>query len=168
MCIRDRDEVSSAIAAVVSPAVKEQEGKRIVKKQTKNINAWDEYLRALSAYNNREGNDVIKEHCYKSIELDPKISDNYVLLCYSGYTEIFDHELQDKRQENENTYHKNAQKAFDLDPDNPDAVIVLSRSYNLKKDYEKRLSLMEKAVKINPNHAAANYDYGLALSLIHI
>ena len=161
-----QDEVSSAIAAVVSPAVKEQEGKRIVKKQTKNINAWDEYLRALSAYNNREGNDIIKEHCYKSIELDPKISDNYVLLCYSGYTEIFDHELQDKRQENENTYHKNAQKAFDLDPDNPDAVIVLSRSYNLKKDYEKRLSLMEKAVKINPNHAAANYDYGLALTNI--
>ncbi|MFL2813555.1 MAG: adenylate/guanylate cyclase domain-containing protein [Candidatus Puniceispirillales bacterium] len=68
-----QDEVSSAIAAVVSPAVKEQEGKRVVKKQTKNINAWDEYLRALSAYNNREGKDIIKEHCYKSIELDPKI-----------------------------------------------------------------------------------------------
>ncbi len=161
-----QDEVSSAIAAVVSPAVKEQEGKRVIKKQTKNINAWDEYLRALSSYNNREGNDAVKDHCYKSIELDPKISDNYVLLCYSGYTEIFDHELQDKRQENESIYHKNAQKAFDLDPDNPDAIIVLSRSFNLKKEYDKRLSLMEKAVKINPNHAAANYDYGLALTNI--
>ena len=161
-----QDEVSSAIAAVVSPAVKEQEGKRVVKKQTKNINAWDEYLRALSCYNNRETNDVIREHCYKSIELDPKISDTYVLLCYSGYTEIFDHELQDKRTENENTYHKNAQKAYDLDPENPDAIIVLSRSYNLKKEYDKRLSLMEKAVSINPNHAAANYDYGLALTNI--
>ena len=161
-----QDEVSSAIAAVVSPAVKEQEGKRVIKKQTKNINAWDEYLRALSSYNNREGNDAVKDHCYKSIELDPKISDNYVLLCYSGYTEIFDHELQDKRKENESIYHKNAQKAFDLDPDNPDAIIVLSRSFNLKKEYDKRLSLMEKAVKINPNHAAANYDYGLALTNI--
>ena len=159
-----QDEVSSAIAAVVSPAVKEQEGKRVVKKQTKNINAWDEYLRALSCYNNREGNEIIREHCFKSIELDSKISDAYVLLCYSGYTEIFDHELQDKRAENEANYHKNAQKAFDLDPDNPDAIIVLSRSFNLKKEYDKRLSLMEKAVKINPNHAAANYDYGLALT----
>ena len=159
-----QDEVSSAIAAVVSPTVKEQEGKRVVKKQTKNINAWDEYLRALSCYNNREGNEIIREHCFKSIELDSKISDAYVLLCYSGYTEIFDHELQDKRAENEANYHKNAQKAFDLDPDNPDAIIVLSRSFNLKKEYDKRLSLMEKAVKINPNHAAANYDYGLALT----
>ncbi len=161
-----QDEVSSAIAAVVSPAVKEQEGKRVVKKQTKNINAWDEYLRALSCYNNRESNDVIREHCYKSIELDPKISDTYVLLCYSGYTEIFNHEKQDKRSENEAIYHQNAQRAYDLDPDNPDAIIVLSRSYNLKKEYDKRLSLMEKAVKINPNHAAANYDYGLALTNI--
>ena len=161
-----QDEVSSAIAAVVSPAVKEQEGKRVVKKQTKNINAWDEYLRALSCYNNRESNEVIREHCYKSIELDPKISDTYVLLCYSGYTEIFNHEKQDKRSENEAIYHQNAQRAYDLDPDNPDAIIVLSRSYNLKKEYDKRLSLMEKAVKINPNHAAANYDYGLALTNI--
>ena len=161
-----QDEVSSAIAAVVSPAVKEQEGKRVVKKQTKNINAWDEYLRALSCYNNRESNEVIREHCYKSIELDPKISDTYVLLCYSGYGEIFNHEKQDKRSENEAIYHQNAQRAYDLDPDNPDAIIVLSRSYNLKKEYDKRLSLMEKAVKINPNHAAANYDYGLALTNI--
>ena len=161
-----QDEVSSAIAAVVSPAVKEQEGKRVVKKQTKNINAWDEYLRALSCYNNRESNEVIREHCYKSIELDPKISDNYVLLCYSGYGEIFNHEKQDKRSENEAIYHQNAQRAYDLDPDNPDAIIVLSRSFNLKKEYDKRLSLMEKAVKINPNHAAANYDYGLALTNI--
>ena len=161
-----QDEVSSAIAAVVSPAVKEQEGKRVVKKQTKNINAWDEYLRALSCYNNRESNEVIREHSYKSIELDPKISDTYVLLCYSGYGEIFNHEKQDKRSENEAIYHQNAQRAYDLDPDNPDAIIVLSRSFNLKKEYDKRLSLMEKAVKINPNHAAANYDYGLALTNI--
>ena len=161
-----QDEVSSAIAAVVSPAVKEQEGKRVFKKQTKNINAWDEYLRALSCYNNRESNDVIREHCYKSIELDPKISDTYVLLCYSGYGEIFNHEKQDKRFENEAIYHQNAQRAYDLDPDNPDAIIVLSRSFNLKKEYDKRLSLMEKAVRINPNHAAANYDYGLALTNI--
>ena len=161
-----QDEVSSAIAAVVSPAVKEQEGKRVVKKQTKNMNAWDEYLRALSCYNNKEGSDAIKTHCYKSIELDPKISDNYVLLCNSGYNDIFNHEYQDKRKENEEIFHKNAQTAFDLDPDNPDAIIVLSRSYNLKKEFDKRLSLMEKAVNINPNHAAANFDYGLALTNI--
>ncbi len=161
-----QDEVSSAIAAVVSPAVKEQEGKRVIKKQTKNMNAWDEYLRALSCYNNKEGSDAVKSHCYKSIELDPKISDNYVLLCNAGYNDIFNHELQDKRDENEEIFHKNAQKAYDLDPDNPDAIIVLSRSYNLKKEFDKRISLMEKAVNINPNHAAANFDYGLALTNI--
>ncbi|GIR79467.1 MAG: hypothetical protein CM15mP81_09770 [Alphaproteobacteria bacterium] len=87
-------------------------------------------------------------------------------MCYSGYGEIFNHEKQDKRSENEAIYHQNAQRAYDLDPDNPDAIIVLSRSFNLKKEYDKRLSLMEKAVKINPNHAAANYDYGLALTNI--
>ena len=47
-----QDEVSSSIAAMVSPAIKNQERDRLVRKQTKNINAWDEYLRGLSIFNN--------------------------------------------------------------------------------------------------------------------
>ena len=55
-------------------------------------------------------------------------------------------------------------KAYQLDPENPEALIVLSQSYNIKKDFKNRLEFMKKALDINPNHAEANYEYGLSLT----
>ena len=75
-----QDEVSSSIAALVSPAVKSIEETRVVKKPTTNMSAWDLYLRGLSAYNNKQASDEVKEFCFKSIELDSNLSDAYVLI----------------------------------------------------------------------------------------
>ena len=84
-----QDEVSSSIAALVAPAVKSVEETRITKKPTTNISAWDYYLRALSLHNNKESSDVVKEFCFKSIELDSNLSDAYVLICNSLLQEIY-------------------------------------------------------------------------------
>ena len=84
-----QDEVSSSIAALVSPAVKSKEETRIVKKQTTNMSAWDLYLRGLSAYNNHQASEVIKEFCFNSIKLDENLSDAYILICNSLYQEIY-------------------------------------------------------------------------------
>jgi hypothetical protein len=54
--------------------------------------------------------------------------------------------------------------AYDLDGENPDAVIMYSRSFNIKRDYDRRIELAKKAVEINPNHAGANFDYALAIT----
>jgi len=162
-----QDEVSTSIAALVSPAVKEKEQVRVSRKQTRNMSAWDEYLRGLSCYNNHEASDIVKKYCYKSIELDESISDSYILICNSLYQEIYgaygpDRGLERKKKEEE--FHKNALKSFQLDSENPEALIALSRSYNLKKDFENRIEYMKQALKINPNHADANYEYGLSLT----
>jgi len=55
-------------------------------------------------------------------------------------------------------------KSYQLDPENPEALIALSRSYNLNKDFKNRIEFMKKALDINPNHADANYEYGLSLT----
>lgn len=162
-----QDEVSTAIAALVSPAVKGKEQVRVSRKQTSNMSAWDEYLRGLSCYNNHEPSDIVKKYCYKSIELDESLSDSYILICNSLYQEIYgsygsDRGLERKIKEEE--FHKNALKSFQLDSENPEALIALSRSYNLKKDFENRIEYMKQALKINPNHADANYEYGLSLT----
>jgi adenylate cyclase len=162
-----QDEVSTAIAALVSPAVKGKEQVRVFRKQTSNMSAWDEYLRGLSCYNNHEPSDIVKKYCYKSIELDDSLSDSYILICNSLYQEIYgsygpDRGLERKNKEEE--FHKNALKSFQLDSENPEALIALSRSYNLKKDFENRIEYMKLALNINPNHADANYEYGLSLT----
>jgi len=161
-----QDEVSSSIAAQVSPAVKGQEQNRVVRKQTKNMNAWDEYLRGLSIFNSNGDYVEVKEHCYKSIELDSKLSDAYILICRCLRNEIFNHEIgkQDQRAANEAEFHEKAKKAFELDPKNPEALIILSLSANIKRDLKQRVELMKKALEINPNHATANFEYGLSIT----
>ncbi len=161
-----QDEVSSSIAAQVSPAVKGQEQNRVVRKQTKNMNAWDEYLRGLSIFNSSGDYGEVKEHCYKSIELDSKLSDAYILICRCLRNEIFNHAIgkQDQRAANEAEFHEKAKKAFELDPKNPEALIILSLSANIKRDLKQRVELMKKALEINPNHAVANFEYGLSIT----
>ena len=36
--------------------------------------------------------------------------------------------------------------------------------YNIRRDYEKRVELAERALELNPNHPACNHDYGLAIT----
>jgi len=112
-----QDEVSTAIAALVSPAVKGKEQVRVSRKQTSNMSAWDEYLRGLSCYNNHEPSDIVKKYCYKSIELDDSLSDSYILICNSLYQEIYGSYGSDRgleRNNKEEEFHKNALKSFQL------------------------------------------------------
>jgi len=164
-----QDEVSSSIAALVSPAVKGQEQERVIRKPTKNINAWDVYLRGLAILNSsgdfgsRDFAEA-KAHGYKSIELDPRLSDAYILICQCLRRELYNPEKQDQREDIETEFHEKAKKAFELDPKNPEALIILSISADIKRDFEQRAELMKKALAINPNHAVANFEYGLSIT----
>ncbi|MAE16486.1 MAG: adenylate/guanylate cyclase domain-containing protein [Deltaproteobacteria bacterium] len=160
-----QDEVSSAIAALVSPAVKGQEQDRVIRKPTKNLNAWDEYLRGLAILNSDGDLEKAKAHGYKSIELDPRLSDAYILVgqCLR-LGELYNPEKQDQREAIETEFHEKAKKAFELDPKNPEALIILSVSANIKRNFEQRAELMKKALAINPNHAVANHEYGLSIT----
>ena len=165
-----QDEVSASIAAMVSPAVKGQEQiKHSVKKKV-DVTAWDYYLRALAMYNNNSGATVITDSdqvidmCEKSISMQGDLSDPYVLACKAIMNNIYDLDKASERVENEDKYHRYCQKAYDLDNNNPEAVVALSRSYNLRRDYEKRLELAEKALELNPHHSGALFDYALAIT----
>ena len=127
-----QDEVSSAIAAMVAPVVKGQEQVKLAARKNVNMTAWDYYLRALSAFNNDEGSNTVTDLCDKSIELQSDLSDPYVLYCRVLVNDILngDSDKQAKRADNEAKLHKFAKIAYDLDGENPDAVIVYSRSIN--------------------------------------
>lgn len=159
-----QDEVSASIAAMVSPAVKGQEQIKLASKKKINATAWDIYLQALSIFNNGEDSDKVIERCEESIDMQGDLSDPYVLACKALMNKIYDLDRSSERTKNEEKYHRYCQKAYDLDNNNPEAVVALSRSFNLKRDYEKRLQLAEKALQINPHHSGALFDYALAIT----
>ena len=168
-----QDEISHSVANIISPTLKSQEQKRLLSKKTSNFSAWDLYLKGLGYYNDRqayqafsdkrEGGNTILDYCNKAIELDPSFCDPYVLKCRVLFERIFSHEYQDERGQNEKDFHRYSQKAYELDSDNPEALVMYSRSFNIKKDLAMRNEFAKKALDANPSHPQTNYDYGLAL-----
>ena len=168
-----QDEISQAVAGIIAPALKTQEQKRLSSKKTSNFSAWDLYLKALGVYNDRElfqaftderqGGDMVLEFCDKAIELDPEFCDPFVLKCRVLFGRIFSHEYRVERKQNEKEFHNYSQKAYELDGSNPEALVMYSRSFNIKKDLTKRNEYAKKALEANPSHPDTNYDYGLSL-----
>ena len=168
-----QDEISQSVASIIAPALKTQEQKRLSSKKTSNFSAWDLYLKALGVYNDRElfqaftderqGGDMVLEFCDKAIEMDPEFCDPFVLKCRVLFGRIFSHEYRDERKQNEKEFHNYSQKAYELDGSNPEALVMYSRSFNIKKDLTKRNEYAKKALEANPSHPDTNYDYGLSL-----
>jgi len=95
--------------------------------------------------------------------MDPDLCDTYVLKARRIYGNLFMSVHQHQRIENELLFHDLSFKAYSIDPNNPEAVAMYSRSFNLKKDYPQRLKYARQALDLNPSHDGSNNDYGWAL-----
>ena len=166
-----QDEVSQEVAALIFPALKGKEHERIRNKSPSSLSAWDNYLKALAIYNqtwagddpDEAANKAFFELCDSAIAMDPDLCDAYVLKARRIYGNLFMSVHQHQRIENELLFHDLSFKAYSIDPNNPEAVAMYSRSFNLKKDYPQRLKYARQALDLNPSHDGSNNDYGWAL-----
>ena len=166
-----QDEVSQEVAALIFPALKGKEHERIRTKSPSSLSAWDNYLKALAIYNqtwagddpDEAANKAFFELCDSAIAMDPDLCDAYVLKARRIYGNLFMSVHQHQRIENELLFHDLSFKAYSIDPNNPEAVAMYSRSFNLKKDYPQRLKYARQALDLNPSHDGSNNDYGWAL-----
>ena len=166
-----QDEVSQEVATLIFPALKGKEHERIRTKSPSSLSAWDNYLKALAIYNqtwagndpDEDENKVFFELCDGAIAKDPDLCDAYVLKARRIYGNLFMSVHQHQRKDNELLFHNLSFKAYSIDPNNPEAVAMYSRSFNLKKDYPQRLKYARQALDLNPSHDGSNNDYGWAL-----
>lgn len=166
-----QDEVSQEVATLIFPALKGKEHERIKTKPPSSFSAWDNYLKALAIYNqtwagddpDEAANNAFFELCDTAITQDPDLCDAYVLKSRRIYGNLFMSVHQHQRAENEVLFHDLSFKAYSIDPNNPEAVAMYSRSFNLKKDYPQRLKYAKQALDLNPSHDGSNNDYGWAL-----
>ncbi|MDC0074942.1 adenylate/guanylate cyclase domain-containing protein [Alphaproteobacteria bacterium] len=166
-----QDEVSQEIATLILPALKGKEQDRIKTKLPASFSAWDSYLKALAIYNDtwagkdpdEEENAAFLKLCDDAISKDPNLCDAYVLKARRIYGNLYSSQYQKQRQENEALFNDLSFKAYSIDPNNPEAVSMYSRSFNIKKNYPQRLNYAKQALDLNPSHAGSNNDYGWAL-----
>ena len=98
-------------------------------------------MKALAIFNqtwagsdNVESNDdVFLKFCDDAIAGDPNLCDAYVLKARRIYGNLYYSGYRDKRKELESQFHDLAFQAYSIDPNNPEAVSMYSRSLNIKK-----------------------------------
>ncbi|MFO7852363.1 MAG: tetratricopeptide repeat protein [Bacteroidota bacterium] len=150
-----QNDIASNVAKELQIALTEDEIEEIEKKPTENLEAYNYYLQGNNyywrSYEERDWTLAINMY-QKAIELDSNFVEAYTKLADSHLSLYWWH--FDRSEERLDKARKAIDAAFNIDPDFPDAYLVLGLYYyNGFLDYNKALKHLEKALKLNPNNA---------------
>jgi adenylate cyclase len=148
-----QDEVAQKIVAALAVKLTEDEEKRLVRKYTDNMEAYDSFLHGLE-YKNRytkEANVQARQMYKRAIDLDPEFAAAYAHL---GLTYFHEWSLgwSEDPQSLEQAFEL-AQRAIALDDSLPEAHAILGEVYLWKKRHEQAIAELEKTIALNPNDA---------------
>ena len=168
-----QDEVSQKSAALISPAIITNERKKLSDREMNALSSWDEYLQAVNSYALMNASKTTEEkllHLQKSIEhgekataLDSNHSSAFNLLAKGYSFLIFESSTQDKRSENEKKFKEYTEKAFQLDPQNPDSIMNMGFMAFFDEDKKKFTDYVNKALEVNPHHSRSLMARGMNL-----
>jgi adenylate cyclase len=151
-----QDQVANRVASVISPAVEMAEIERTARK-TANLQAYDLFLRAKAAFYGTTANDLDKalslaEEC---LALDPKFARGHVLVSAIYHQRVVRSMGSDPAADAA-AAERAAQTALALDGNDATAFMqyggVLVQALGR---YEDGLSLLNKAIELDPNLASA-------------
>ena len=109
-----------------------------------------------------ERNIQVIELCDEAIEKDLELVDAYVLKCKCLFYVRLEAKYKSCRNEMEASFHELSELAYRLDPKSPDAVSNHRNSFNMKGDYDQRMTYAKEALELNPSHPRSNSQYGMA------
>ncbi len=144
-----QEEVAKNIAEEIQVAMTPEEEKRIEKIPTKNLEAYDWFLKGRDFFYYDEGEDLQKGLSYfnKAIELDNKFA-----LAYANAAMVYfymDMYQEEKKYKLELDGY--AKKSFKLDPGLPESLIARGLNHIYKKEHDSAVYYMQKALEFNPN-----------------
>ncbi|MFQ5955507.1 MAG: adenylate/guanylate cyclase domain-containing protein [Kiloniellales bacterium] len=149
-----QDEVTQKIVAALAEEVSTAEVKRVMRKDTENLEAYDYVLRGqqLRRAFNRETNAQARELFEKAIALDPSYARAYAHL---AWTHLNDWQLgwSESRPQSLERAFELARKAAGLNESDPVAHMALGEVYLWRKQYQEALAHSQRAVALNPNNA---------------
>jgi TolB-like protein/class 3 adenylate cyclase/Flp pilus assembly protein TadD len=159
-----QDEVTQKIVAALAVKLTEDEQKRLVRKDTDNIEAYDFYLQGAE-YQNRytkEANVQARQMFERAIDLDPEFAAAYARL---GFTHFYEWTF-DWSQDPQSLEHafELAQRTLDMDDSLPLGHRLLGKVYLWKKQHEKAITEIEKAIALSPNYADQLVGLGYILN----
>jgi len=159
-----QDEVTQRIVAALAVKLTKDEQKRLVRKGTGNLEAYDYILRGKDyLYRfNEESIDLARQMFKKAITLDPEYALAHSVL---GKTHLMEWTFgwTEDLQSLERAF-KLAQKAVALDDSLPSGHRLLGDVYLWRKQHDQSIGEFEKAIALDPNDADGFVGLGNVLS----
>ena len=161
-----QDEIVRTITSTMAVKVGDAERKRVKRKATENMVAYDYALRGRELYTKmtRASNAEARKMFQKAIELDPEYATAYAYLGWTyqnavsyGWTEFPSAALQKA--------HDLAQKALSIE-ESAAAHALLGTGYRYRGQLELAAEQLDKAIELNPNDSLSHHYRGPILAYL--
>jgi TolB-like protein len=152
-----QDQVTASVVGAITPQLERAEIERAKRKQTKSLNAYDCYLRGLANLHqgSREAISDALAQFQKAIELDPDYASAHAMAAWCYFWRKVNGWTTDRAQETAEGARL-ARRAVELGRD--DAVALTRAGHalaHLAGDLDGGIALLDRALVLNPNLAAA-------------
>jgi TolB-like protein/Tfp pilus assembly protein PilF len=158
-----QDELTMKIASALQVKLTEGEWASVLAKGTENLETYLKILegRELIIALNRDDNALARKKLEEASALDPKSA---VAYAYLGFTYVMDFALGVDREESMQRAFTYTQKALSLDASQPVVYTTMEFMYGFMRRHEEAIASAEKAVRIAPGSAYAQFSLGRALN----
>jgi TolB-like protein/Tfp pilus assembly protein PilF len=154
-----QDRVTASVVSAIAPRLEQTEIERATRKPTENLDAYDNYLRGISSAvpYTREGDNEALRLFYRAIEIDPNFSIAYGSAAWIFVTRKSNGWMSDRVAETSEAVRL-ARRAVELGSDDAAALCWggFAIAY-LGHELEDGLAVLDRALALNPNLAAAWY-----------
>jgi adenylate cyclase len=159
-----QDEVTAEIVGAMALTLTSDEQRRLVRKGTSNLEAYDCLLRAREQWwqLTREGTKNAETMLERAITLDSGFSTPYAWLSYVRVQEY----INEWRDESGELLHQSrdfAEKAVTLNQTDPDAHNALACAYLWLREHDKAIMEYKRTIALEPNNARAHVEIGWVL-----
>jgi adenylate cyclase len=160
-----QDEITLQILTALQVKLTKGDQARYAAKGTKNLEAYLKYIKGWEHFARGSYDDYIlaRQMCEEAIALDPEYPAPYVTL---GWTHLLDAILGTSKSPRESMGRafQLGQKALAMDDSSAWADGLLGNIYMFKRELEKAITKLERAVTLNPNYAQGFMFLGQALA----
>jgi TolB-like protein/Tfp pilus assembly protein PilF len=152
-----QDQVTTSVIGAISPQLEMAEIARAKRKAADSLDAYDNYLRGMAAYNQRtrEANDAALRDFARAIELGPHLAAAYAMAAMAYAMRKARGWVLDRQRE-VSEIRRLTRQAAKLGPD--DAVVLGNSGYALAQaagELDEGVALIERALHLNPNLGSA-------------
>ncbi|MES9937777.1 MAG: winged helix-turn-helix domain-containing protein [Sedimenticola sp.] len=151
-----QERISRQIAATLSLKVSEAEKLRLANRYTRNVQAYDYFLRAQSLLlvRQKEENQKARQLYREAIGLDPSFARAYAGLALSAAADFRNQWVADGPAALESA-RSMAGNALQIDPEIPEVYWVLAYVNTQQRKHEKAIELLETAISLDRSFADA-------------